>query len=295
MVHRLENAHWQAVLVPEHGGGIVTGRIRYNGLWVDVLRPTPPDKHNKPSSFVMLPWANRIRDGVLRYNGQTWQLETPSPTEAARHGDVRKRPWQVLESSETTLRIAIDSRDFDDFNFPFALTAEATYTLDGADFIWQVTLTNVDTQAFPAGFGFHPYWQHTAANMPLLQVPCAAEYKLTDQMADGGAVPISQRLDFRQPRAVTEDMQLDDLVTERTPGEPIRLIYEQWNKQIHMIADDIFAHVVLFTAPDGTLAVEPQTNANDGFNLHENGVAGSGVFVVEPQTSVSGTVRLRVV
>ena len=61
-----------------------------------------------------------------------------------------------------------------------------------------------------------------------------------------------------------------------------------------MKADPLFQHIILFKAPDGSIAVEPQTNANDGFNLRENGIEGSGVFVVQPGETVSGTVRLTV-
>ncbi len=293
-MHRLQNEHWQTGIVPEFGGGIVFGRVRYSGLWVDIIRPTPADQYAKPSSFLMLPWANRIRGGVLRYNNQQWQLKTTSDDGTARHGDVRKRPWQVMESSETHIKLHFASERFEDFNFPFVLTADLTYQLDGADFVWQVTLTNADAQAFPAGFGFHPYFQHRAANMPLLQAPCAKHFPLTDNFATGAPVPVPPELDFRSLRRVEKDMVLDDLLTERNADEPIRLVYADWGLEIQMTATPVFQHVILFTAPDGTLAVEPQSNANDGFNLLADGVEGSGVFVLQPGETISGEVRLRV-
>ncbi|MEO1439595.1 MAG: hypothetical protein AAFV33_04275 [Chloroflexota bacterium] len=294
-VHRLENKYWQAGILPEKGGSILFGRIRFSGIYVDVIRPTPGPDFASPGSFLMLPWANRIRDGVLRFDGETYQLQTTKDDGTARHGDVRKRPWQVDEKSETSITLSIRSTDFDDFNFPFALSAQATYALEDADFLWRVTLTNEDDRPFPAGFGFHPYFQHTGDNMPLVQIPCDHHFELTNSLADAAPVPVPERLDFRKPRAIPADVQYDDLLTGCDSTKPIRLLYRAWNVEVQMLADKIFKHVILFAAPDGTVAVEPQTNANDGFNLYANGIDGSGVFVVKPGASITGEVRLRIV
>lgn len=294
-IHTLQNNVWQAGILPDYGGGMHFGRVRYNGIWVDVLRPPTTEDKPNPSNFLMLPWANRIRDGVLRFDNESYQLQTAQDDGTARHGDVRKRAWQVVESSETKIHLRFESANHDDFNFPFALRADATYKLDENDFIWHVELTNNDTRPFPAGFGFHPYFVHSADNMPLLQVPCDQQFILTDALADAAPIPILDDYDFRTPRSVTPDMSLDDLLTHRTTNDPVRLLYQAWNIVLEMHADAIFKHVLVFTAPDGSLAVEPQTNANDGFNLYADGVDGSGVFVLQPDETVSGTVRLRMV
>jgi aldose 1-epimerase len=297
MLHTLQNKHWQAGVLPQTGASIAFGRMRYSGAWVDILRPTDEAQYDNSSncgSFIMLPWANRIRDGVLRFGDASYQLRTTKDDGTARHGDVRNRAWQVLESSATHIRCRFESSAAADLNFPFALAAEAEYRLEDADFVWEVTLTNVDTRPFPAGFGHHPYFVHPAANMPLLQIPCDKQWVLTNALADDKPIPVTNRLDFRQARPVTSDTKLDDLLTDCRQDEPIKLIYEQWQTTIEMHADPIFKQVILFTAPDGTLAVEPQTNANDGFNLYAKGIAEAGVFVLQPGESITGTVKLRV-
>ena len=296
MLHTLQNKHWQAGILPQTGSSIAFGRIRYSGAWVDVLRPTNESDYDNPSkcsSFIMLPWANRIRDGLLRFGDDTYQLET-AQNGTARHGDVRNRVWNIIESSATHIKTRFDSASIDDFNFPFALSSEAEYRLEEADFIWTITLTNTDNQPFPAGFGYHPYFVHSSDNMPLLQVPCAKQWELKNAMPDSPPIPVTPRLDFRQPRPVTDDMKLDDLLTDCTANESVRLIYKEWHTVIEMHADPIFSQRILFTAPDGTLAVEPQTNANDGFNLYAKGISESGIFVLQQGESITGTVKLRV-
>src|SRR5690349_14388400 len=159
MLHLLQNKDWQVGILPETGASIAFGRMRYSGAWVDVLRPTAEADYSNPSktsSFLMLPWANRIRDGLLRFDGQSWQLQTTKDDGTARHGDVRKRAWQVLDSDEKSIRLSLHSSDFADFNFPFRLSTELSFRLEESDFVWEVSLKNEDERPFPAGFGFHP-------------------------------------------------------------------------------------------------------------------------------------------
>lgn len=48
-------------------------------------------------------------------------------------------------------------------------------------------------------------------------------------------------------------------------------------------ADPAFSHLVLYEPVDAEhFAVEPVTHVNDGIGLHEQGVPGTGVVVLEP-------------
>ena len=50
---------------------------------------------------------------------------------------------------------------------------------------------------------------------------------------------------------------------------------------------------VVFTAPDNTLALEPVSNATDGFNLHARGIPNVGVCELEPEETMRGSITLR--
>lgn len=295
MLTILQNKHWQVGILPETGASIAFGRMRYAGTWVDLLRSTSAEDYHSPSkcsSFLMLPWANRIRDGVLHFQDQSYPLRVNPADGHARHGDVRDRAWQVISSSETSLSMALDSREYPDINFPFAFSVQFTYMLQDADFIWWVTLTNEDTQAFPAGFGHHPYFVIPSGQHVELQVPCNKHFELVNALAESAPVPLPADLDFRQPRPITPDMALEHLLTDRIEEHPVRLMYPDWKTTLEMHADALFQHFLLYSAPDGSMAIEPQTNANDGFNLYARGMSESGIFVLEPGHSISGTVRL---
>lgn len=292
VVH-LENGVWEAGVLPGTGASLAYGRVKGRGGVVDVLRPTPPEQFGNSSgcsSFIMLPWCNRIKGGVLRFRGQHYPLRTTKDDGTARHGDVRGRAWTVEAADGEQVRLSLRSADYPDLNWPFRFTAEAVYRLDGADFIWELTLRNADTRAFPAGFGHHPYFVRTDDVM--VRVPCGAAFELTDFMATGAAVPIPARLDFRQRRGL-EAAEINDVLTGRMGSEPAEMAYPSRGITVEMHSDALFEQILLF-APAGKdfFAVEPMTNVSDGFNLFEDGVPGSGVFVLEPGESASGRVRL---
>ena len=77
-------------MLPATGGALAGGRIRTSdGVWRDLLRPTRPTamgEAEKCSSFPMVPWSNRIRDGVLPFRGRTWQLQRNGADGTAIHG-----------------------------------------------------------------------------------------------------------------------------------------------------------------------------------------------------------------
>ncbi len=291
----IENEFWQIGILPETGSSTAFGRVRRGESWLDVMRPTAASDYGNSSncaSFIMLPWANRIRAGQFRFNGVDYQLELSSGDGTAIHGAARKLAWQVVHADQTRIVNSFDSADYEQINFPFKFSARAEFWLEGVDFRMRLTLTNDDRQPFPAGFGHHPYFVRDPENRVQLQIDCDTYYEMQEAMAVAPAVPLTPRLDFRQLRPLNTD-EFNDVYTARTAEAAYRIAYPPVS--VAMLADPLFQHVVLYT-PLGKpfFAVEPQTNANDGFNLFDQGMAGTGVFVLQPGESNSGDVTLRI-
>jgi len=292
----IQNKYWQVGILPETGASIAFGRIRHNDEWVDAMRPTPEKDWNNSSncsSFIMLPWCNRIKDGVLHFEDKTYQLNTTKDDGTARHGDVRKRDWAVNKIDANHISMSLVSTDFPDMNWPFKFSAHAEYKLDKDKFIWILSIKNEDSQPFPTGFGHHPYFvKPTGANAPHVQIPCKEYFELTNYMATDAAVPVTPELDFQQMRAL-DDLELNHVFTSRNGSEPARMLYPEWGSTLEMYSDSLFEHILLY-APKGEpfYAVEPMTNASDGFNLFAKQIAGSGVFVLQPGEEKQATVEL---
>lgn len=296
----LQNDFWQAGILPQTGASVAFGRARQGDGWRDLIRPTAEADYGTPGkcgSFLMLPWCNRIRDGKLRFGGQTYPLQITPGDVTARHGEGRNHAWTVAQQTEMGVLMTLDSRTFDVKDWPFAYTAQAEYRLDGADFVWTLVLRNEDTRPMPAGFGHHPYFVRPAGeNAPMLTVPCDSQFDLVEYMAVAPPTPITPRLDFRSPRTLDGSASFNDLLSERQGDAPARLVYPGWGIAMEMYADAIFKHILVYTPPgESSVAVEPMTNASDGFNLYAEGIPGSGVFMMEPGESVKGEVRLRLV
>lgn len=290
----LENEHWQAGILPQTGGSVAYGRVWNRTQWVDALRPTAEADYtnaSKCASFIMLPWCNRIEGGRLSFDGRQYQLVTVPDDGSARHGDVRKRAFTVVEQTATAVRLTLDSRTQTNINWPWAFQADVTYRLEGAAFVWELALTNLDRTPYPAGFGHHPYFVRPVVP-PLLQVPCAGQFDLVNSLAVRPPMPITPRLDFRAARALPEDT-LDDVLTTCDSSQPVRITFPDRAVSLELRADPIFKHWVVY-APSGapSFAVEPMTNVNGGFALYDRGVNGTGVFVVQPGQTVTGTVTL---
>lgn len=299
----LQNASWQVGVLPAAGASVAFGRIADPALgWVDFMRPTDPSDYgvaDNTASYVLSPWSNRIRAGLLTFRGRHYQLARWFTDGTAIHGTARAYPWRVVEATETRAVLSFSSQDVFGANFPWNFSTQVTYELDGPRFSTHTTVTNEDDEPFPAGFGHHPYFLRGLGSHEdevLLTIPCSQQFQLEGCMASAPPVPVEDWLDFRVARPLG-DRFIDENLTGRAHGEPIVFDYPRSGRRIELVFDEIFGNVVFYVPQEGNnfFAVEPVTNANDGFNLYEAGIEGSGVIVLEPASSASGSYHLDVV
>jgi aldose 1-epimerase len=88
--------------------------------------------------------------------------------------------------------------------------------------------------------------------------------------------------DYQQLRQAG-DVFVDDCLTGRNMAQQIMLEYGKSKVHIVHWLDFIYTHLVMYM-PLGQsfIALEPVTNANDGFNLMSAGASDHGVFVLQP-------------
>lgn len=297
-VEQIENGFWQLEIAPDVGASVVNLRGRVANRFEPIMRPTDPSTLEKRSSsalssFILAPFSNRIRNAKFVFNGREYQLKTTTPDGNTQHGDVRNRAWTVVKHDAETLEGWFDSRAVSDFNFPFAITMNVVYELEGNVLETRLEMRNVSHEPMPAGFGLHPYFVRTLAGSGdvVMSFHAGGVYETDSSFIPTEAMKsVPASLDFSSPRAVgTQELNhgfgaWDGRASLTYPGSGVRVVIE---------ADPIFSHLVAFTSPDGSLAIEPVTNATDGFNLVANGVPGTGVVILEPGAVMAGTVRLR--
>ncbi len=154
-----------------------------------ILEPVPFEEfHPRPTSYgipILFPFPNRIRDGVLHFRGQRYEV---NPN---RHGFVRDKRWTVVGTGASDeegawLTSHIEANEYPEeilkqFPFPFRLTV--TYRLKDSALDMDTEAQNTGEQEMPMGFGIHPYFRRPAQGT--IYVPARKRWELMDSLPTG--------------------------------------------------------------------------------------------------------------
>lgn len=289
----LENEKLRLALDPRIGGTVTAFDVRRAGALTPLFRrgERPLGRSSNGSSFTLAPYSNRIRDGVFRFEGRRHVLRHPE--KHAIHGDVRDRPWEVVRVGADEAVLAFDSRVFADFNFPFPIVCEARFALRDDALVLGLRLENAGHERMPAGFGFHPYFERALApgENVSVQLRVSGVYPGETPLPTGPPVPIPAHMDFSALRAL--DVALDHCFAGWDGRATLR--WPRSGVGVEVEATAAFGHVILYSPPgEPFFALEPVSNANDGFNLLDDGQADTGVAVLAAGEALEGEVRIRV-
>jgi aldose 1-epimerase len=154
--------------------------------------------------------ANRIAEGRINIDGHVYEL-SKNENGATLHGGADgfgKRFWSVTEFDARRLTLRLVSGDGDQ-GFPGEITAEATWSLDGADLL--LTFAARTSKPTPLSLSAHPYFNldgPIARDCLDHQVEIFAEsYLPTDrrQIPTGEVTAVADTpFDFRRARSIGE-------------------------------------------------------------------------------------------
>ncbi len=294
---RIESEQLQIDIAPEAGASLVAIATKVDNDWLTVTRPTPQEaiEQNNPSlmaSFTMAPWCNRIQDARFLFQGKVIELKPATPEGYAMHGDVRKRPWTVIEQQPEHVMLRLHTRNFADFNFPFPLVSKIHYLVSGNEFVTEFSLINQGFDPMPAGFGFHPYFKRSLNGDPgdeaRLQVKVGALYP---PMPSGPTLPIPADHDFNRLTPLGD--RVIDAVYGGWDGRAT-IDYAQSGVRIEFECSDVLRHLCLFTPPGKPFfALEPLSHGLNGPNLFAAGQPETGMRVLEPGEGMEGRFVMR--
>jgi aldose 1-epimerase len=289
----LESDRLRLEIDPAVGGSVLGFEALVGGVWLPILRPAqrPLARSSNASSFTLAPYSNRVRDGVFRFEGRTYPLRHPE--KHAIHGDVRDRPWRVASRSREDVALEIRSSDFPDFNFPFPVVCASRFRLNGSALTMALRLGNAGSERMPAGCGFHPYFNRALRPGENVELEFHARgvYPGQTPLPTEPPVAVPPAQDFKRLRPFT--IALDHCFSGWDGRAAIH--WPQTGVTLRIEATPRFSHVILYSPPGAPFfALEPVTNANDGFNLLAAGQADTGVVVLEPGDALEAEVTLRV-
>ena len=212
-------------------------------------------------SYVMAPFAGRIRRGVLVWQGRRYQLPVTFEAHAI-HGVCLDRPWTVLDASADRARL---SCDFDN-RWPWPGHVEAEYELTGERLTSRVEV-HAAREPMPAWTGWHPWFRRRLSRGEPARIDFDAE-ALWLKDADG--VPTGET----GPKPTGP---YDDCFSGAAWPATIT-----WAGALRLAVDSDAGNVVVYDALPDAVCVEPQTAPPDAVALDRH-------TVVEPGRPLTAT------
>lgn len=242
---------------------------------VDIVPPYPADEPTPMASGVVLvPWPNRIRDGVWQDGDVTRALAITEPKlRNASHGLLRFTSYDVVEQSESslTLRGTIVPQT----GYPYLVETTVTYALTDAGIEVTHTLTNHSATPAPVALGTHPYVTIGGVDPRelVLHIPAETYFETDDRMLPIGEQPVSGGTDLRAGRRLG-DVELDTgFATLRRDADGLArtTLTAPDGRTVTVWQGEGFDYVQAFTTdryPGQPLvvAVEPMTAPAEAFN-----------------------------
>jgi aldose 1-epimerase len=251
---------------------------------------------------LLMPWPNRVRDGVYTFDGRDQRLGLTEPTLAnAIHGLVRWAAWTPEEHGTTS--VSLSYRLMAQSGYPWTLDLHALYDLSAEGLTVTQTATNLSDRPAPYASGAHPYL--TAGPGPVdrweLTLPASTRLLVDDQQIPVGEESVDDTAyDFRVTRPL-RDLRLDDgfgdlqrdasgVATAQVRDPATGLGAALWVDRHH-------PWLMVFSADNGwdpprqALAVEPMTAPPDAFRSGRDLITLAPAGEAGDEVSVSWGIR----
>ena len=226
---------------PDDGGRIVSLAVDGRELFVNTADPM------MRGCYPMVPFAGRVRDARLEFDGRTHPLRPNAPPHSI-HGSVLDRTWTVSGHTESSVSLTVDLGP----HWPFRGFAQHHIGMrpDGLDLELSVTAHD----RMPAQVGWHP---------------CFAKPSTTRLAFDHMLVRDAAGITTGSPRAADPMTALpgnvdDCFVGVSTPDGRLRLTVS--GIDISLSSD--CEHWVVYDQPVDSTCVEPQSGPPNEVNDH---------------------------
>jgi aldose 1-epimerase len=255
-----------------------------------VLRPVPHGTTNvlDTACFPLVPYANRIENGLLSFEGQDYRLplnfgEHPHSL----HGHGWQTAWRVEALSRDRCTLAFDhAADA----WAWAYAAEQVFSMTDDGVVVQISLRNRSDKPMPYSLGLHPYFP---------RVPGSSVTAAVDGMWDSDATQIPTKriaaetlIDLAKTQSVATAPFVDNTFTGWKG--PARIAQPELGFEVELSAsaNARFFHVFVPQGADFFCA-EPTTAMPNAFGRPES-AAETGAGVLAPGATATMEMRLAV-
>ena len=292
----ISDGNLKSIISPDYGAAVLALFFLKDNREIAIM----PDATRETckldaSSFLMIPYSNRIENGKFAFEGKNYHLRDGNKHSI--HGDTRKRKWNYEKVSDSKVICIFDSKEHDNVNWPWPFSAEAEYFISDNTFTSKISLRNEGSTPMPAGFGWHPYYNRslTKNNEAVhIQFKTNGVYPDTNGncIPSGHSLPSSKKLDFSKEKQLDPKVHIDNCY-EGYDGKGYILWPESKIKASYNCSPEC-SHVIFFNPDETFFAFEPATNANNGVNHMKDEGFNSGTVVLKPGETLTATFAVKV-
>lgn len=283
--HTLRAGDLELVVDAARGGSIMAFR---RGAF-DLMRAWDGSSADPRSfaSFPLVPFSGRIDHGHFRVAGRSYSLPANFlPEPHAIHGDGWTSPWTLVSSNATSAELELVHDQPSDV---LRYRATQMFWLYPDRLEIAMSLTNRGPEPMPFGLGHHPYFGDR--DQAVLSAEVDGVWLPDDLNVPKQLEKVPVLWGFRHRRPV------DELALDHVFQGWNRMALVEWpeaGEALEISADELFSHLVVYTPPGQPFfCVEPVSMIGNGFNLMEDGVAGTGVRLLEPGQSMRGSMYFK--
>ena len=283
--HTLRAGELELMVDAARGGSIMTFRDR----GFDLMRPWDGsgDDPRAYASFPLVPFSGRVDHGRFQFGGKTYHLNANFPPEPhAIHGDGWTSAWEVVSATPTSAEFEFVHDGPGDV---LRYRANQIYWLYPDRLEIAMSITNRGPEPMPFGLGHHPYFGDR--DQARLSAEVDSVWMPDDLNIPRTLEPVPVLWGFRLRRPVDE-LALDH-VFQGWNGRAL-VEWPEAGRALEITADELYRHLVVYTPPGQPyFCVEPVSMIGDGFNRMSEGVAETGVRVLQPGESMRGSMYFR--
>lgn len=230
--------------------------------------------------IVLVPWPNRVEDGVWTLDGERQQLDLTEPARGnAIHGLLRYTAYDLVsnEGHAVTLSATI----WPQHGYPFLLETEVRYELVDDGLRVTHRIRNRSDRPAPVALGAHPF--HTIGDVApedlVLRVHARTRIEVDERLNPVGTSPIDERL---RSGIALRDVDLDHALADLDPVDgAVASLTAPDGRSVALVQDEQHHWLQVFTTREypGTslaVAIEPMTAPMNAL------VTGEGLHWVEP-------------
>jgi aldose 1-epimerase len=277
----------QLEIAPELGGSIVAFERIDDASALPILRDARAASNVlEASSFPLVPFVNRIRNGRFTFRGREVSLSANMPGDLnPLHGQGWLSPWQVAEASEASALLHYRHRSGE---WPWDYEARQEFALDERGLSLILSCRNNSPEPMPCGLGQHPYFQCGHDTRISAEVQCA--WTIDEQSLPVAKVAPTRRYSLEDRRICGQDLDngfggWSGDATISDPGWPFDLC----------LSAPTATYLHVYSPLDsGFFAAEPVTQANAALNEAEEQWSELGLKILAPGEETALEIRLDV-